>query len=126
MTEFHDLLYAARKKRALTQAGLAKITGFSPAAISHFESGTRKPSFDSLRRLSAGLHITADYLLGRTMDIEGHARPDSTFSDMFGNLTQSQREVVLDIIKILTVRNQKPGVSRETVENLIWSEKNQF
>ena len=48
-----------------------------------------------------GLHITADYLLGRTMDIEGHARPDKVFSDGFGNLTQFQREVVLDIIKIL-------------------------
>ena len=35
------------------------------SSIAHFETGTRKPSFDSLRRLANALEMTTDYLLGR-------------------------------------------------------------
>jgi len=36
-----------------------------PAAISHFETGQRSPSFDNLRKLSDALNVSVDYLLGR-------------------------------------------------------------
>jgi transcriptional regulator with XRE-family HTH domain len=34
--------------------------------VSHFESGSRKPSFDNLKRLAGALNVTTDYLLGRS------------------------------------------------------------
>lgn len=42
----------------------------SLAPISHFETGTRRPSFDNLVRLVNALDVSADYLLGRTDAME--------------------------------------------------------
>ena len=64
-TEFEDRLKKTREARGLSQAELAKKTGLQPAAISHFETGNRSPSFDNLRKLSDALEVSVDYLLGR-------------------------------------------------------------
>jgi transcriptional regulator with XRE-family HTH domain len=62
---FPERLRAARKLRAMEQVELAIKAGLPPTSISHFEGGSRKPSFDNLRRLAQALDVTADYLLGR-------------------------------------------------------------
>ena len=53
-----------RRELKLTQTELAKEANLTPAAISQFESGTRKPSFKTLSSLSDALKVTTDYLLG--------------------------------------------------------------
>ena len=52
-----------REQLRMTQAQLARVVGVTQTAISQFESGTRKPSFDTLPRLTDALGITSDYLL---------------------------------------------------------------
>ena len=57
------------------------------SSIAHFETGTRKPSFESLRRLAIALEITTDYLLGRVDSpdlaagrrsvVQGHRQADA-------------------------------------------------
>lgn len=47
-----------------TQTSIARLTGFLPEAICHFESGRRKPTVESLRRLCLALKCSADYLIG--------------------------------------------------------------
>lgn len=71
--EFQNRLRKARESRALTQADLAKKTGLQAAAISHFETGQRAPSFHNLRILSDHLNVSVDYLLGR-IDEEQHGQ----------------------------------------------------
>ena len=51
--------------RGMSQVELAKAMGLSSTSITHFERGTRKPSFDNLRKLAAALNVSTDYLLGR-------------------------------------------------------------
>lgn len=63
---FPERLREARLFRDLSQTELAKLAKLQPAAISHFETGARKPSFDNLRRLADALRVTTDYLLGRS------------------------------------------------------------
>ncbi len=104
---FPQRLVAARKKRELSQDDLAHKSGLQPAAISHFETGARKPSFDNLRRLADALNITADYLLGRTDDPEGFAEADVAFRHGFEKLSSGQREIALDFIEVLAKRNKK-------------------
>src|SRR4051812_33811147 len=67
---FPERLKAARQTRELSQDGLAKLANLQPSAISHFETGTRKPSFDNLRRLADALDVTTDYLLGRVKEMQ--------------------------------------------------------
>lgn len=104
---FPQRLQALREKRGLSQEELAKRSGLQPTAISHFETGTRKPSFDNLRRLADALETTVDYLMGRTNDpaavvTEG----DQLFRD-FANLTTEEREIARDFMATLAKRSKE-------------------
>ena len=70
---FKKRLRSAREERGLSQGDLAKKTGLQPAAISHFETGQRSPSFENLQKLSDALNVSIDYLLGR-IDEEQHGQ----------------------------------------------------
>jgi transcriptional regulator with XRE-family HTH domain len=78
-----------------------------PSSIAHFESGSRKPSFDTLRRLANALEVTTDYLLGRVDDPALAQAADPLFRDV-GKLTGKDRELAKDFLKMLAERN-KPG-----------------
>jgi transcriptional regulator with XRE-family HTH domain len=97
---FPERLLAAREKRGLSQGDLAKRSGLQASAISHFETGTRKPSFDNLRRLADALHVTTDYLLGRVTDSEALAGAD-TLHRHLDRLTTDDREIAEDFLKLL-------------------------
>ncbi len=45
-------LKAIRLKQRLSQRDLAKATGLTPASISRYETGTRKMSVDTAKKLS--------------------------------------------------------------------------
>lgn len=57
-----------RKMRGLTQAQLAAEAGIAAASVSHFETGQRAPSLESLVRLADALELSTDALLGRAFD----------------------------------------------------------
>ena len=67
---FRKRLREAREMRGYKQEQLAERAKMPATTVAHFEAGTRKPSFDSLRKLAIALEITTDYLLGRVDDPE--------------------------------------------------------
>lgn len=71
--EFQDRLKKTREARGWSQSDLAKKTGLQPAAVSHFETGQRSPSFENLGKLSDALSVSIDYLIGR-IDEEQHGQ----------------------------------------------------
>jgi len=68
--EFAQRLKKAREKRGIGQQQLAEAAFLPPSSISHFESGSRKPSFDNLRRIAAALDVSTDFLLGRVDEMD--------------------------------------------------------
>lgn len=56
----------ARLLRGWSQTVLAERSGLKPSAISHFETGQRKPSVENLCRLCDALDCFADFLLDRS------------------------------------------------------------
>jgi len=98
---FQKRLVAARKLRDLNQEALAKRAKLQPAAISHFETGSRKPSFDNLRKLASALEVTTDYLLGRSESPEGMGDVNIAFRDELNGLTSDQRDMALSFIQML-------------------------
>lgn len=100
---FPERLRAARGSRRLSQGDLASRAGLQPSAISHFETGTRKPSFDNLRRLADALEVTTDYLLGRVSDSKGLARADRLHRHL-DRLSSDDRDFVEDFLELLADR----------------------
>ena len=102
---FKERLRAARDLRELNQSELADLAGLPPSSIAHFEAGSRKPSFDTLRRLANALEVTTDYLLGRTDNPALAESGDPLYRDV-GNLTARDRELAKDFLKMLAQRSQ--------------------
>ncbi len=63
--KFPTILKNCRQDKNLNQTELAQKTSLHQTAISHFEAGSRKPSFDNLIKLANALEVTTDYLLDR-------------------------------------------------------------
>ena len=102
---FPDRLRNAREIRDLTQSELSTRSGLQPSAISHFEAGTRKPSFENLRRLATALEVTTDYLLGRVDDpISVGKTADSVWAlvEVYKNKKQ-QKVLITKFIRLLIV-----------------------
>lgn len=96
-------LRAARDYRGLNQQDLATRSGLQPSAISHFETGARKPSFDNLHLLADTLDVTIDYLLGRVDEFKALSGADQLHRH-YENLDGSDRKMADDLIAMLANR----------------------
>lgn len=68
-----------REMRGLTQAELGRRAEMGAASVSHFETGQRVPSLESLVRLADALDVSVDALLGRVAPEAPDARVDPLF-----------------------------------------------
>lgn len=104
---FPERLCTARNHLDWSQADLAERAGLQAAAISHFETGARKPSFDNLRRLSDALDVTTDYLIGRTDDPQIVWKPDDPLYRHAEQLNDADRELAREYLELLAKRSAK-------------------
>jgi transcriptional regulator with XRE-family HTH domain len=66
---------ARRQELGLTQEQLSLRAELHQRWISNVETGKRNPSYGSLRRLAAGLELSASELLARSEQIEAGESP---------------------------------------------------
>lgn len=100
---FAERLRDARERlRSLKQTELAEKAGLPVTSISHFENpeGTRKPSFDNLRRLANALDVTTDYLLGLSNDHAGMTIDNALYRDV-QNLSDQDKEFAQAMVRKL-------------------------
>ena len=98
-----------RDKLEMTQTQLAKAAELTPAAISQFESGARKPSFDTLSGLADALKVTTDYLLGKREQGYDDLLADPRVSVMFRGimeLSEKDKETMLEFYEFLRDKNE--------------------
>lgn len=98
---FPDRLRMAREHRDLSQGKLAERAGLQPSAVSHFETGGRKPSFDNLKRLADALNVTTDFLLGRTADMGGVAKTADRLHRHYAGLSSEYQDMADTFVKML-------------------------
>ena len=103
---FEERLRAARESRRLSQGALAERAGLQPSAVSHFETGTRKPSFENLRRLADALEVSTDYLLGRTAAMTGSAAGADQLHRHYSGLSADYQDVAKDFLKVLANKDR--------------------
>jgi transcriptional regulator with XRE-family HTH domain len=77
-TAISSNLHALRMMRGLTQSDLGRRAGMGAASVSHFETGQRAPSLESLVKLADALDVSVDALLGRA-PVESSMQVDPLF-----------------------------------------------
>jgi len=105
-----DRIRSQRMKLGMTQTQLAKEAKLTPAAISQFESGSRKPSFDALSKLAPALKVTTDYLLGRKQPGYEDIMADPKVGVMFRGimkLSEKDKESMLEFYEFLKSKHTK-------------------
>ena len=98
-----------REGLGYSQTGLAHTAGTTPAAVSQWENGTRKPSFDSLRKIAAPLHTTTDYLLGKERIDVAEILANPTAAQIlqgFDDLPQNDQDSMLSFYGYLKSRRE--------------------
>lgn len=107
--KFPARLKNARELRGLTQTDLGKEAGLPSTTISHFESGSRKPSFDNLRRLTKVLGVSTDYLMG-IVDTTDASAAASRIARHLGQATEDDIKMLEAVAKSLAeTRKNKDG-----------------
>ena len=69
--DFSRTLALLRQEKGISQRKAAKELGISQALLSHYEKGIREPGLAFVKKACDYYHVSADYLLGRTLDRDG-------------------------------------------------------
>jgi len=105
---FPSRLKEVRDRRGLTQAELGKEASLPATTISHFESGSRKPSFDNLRRLTKVLGVSTDYLMG-LVDSPDDMAAASRIARHLGQATEDDIKMLEAVAKSLADTRKRDG-----------------
>ncbi|MEA4941839.1 MAG: helix-turn-helix transcriptional regulator [Oscillibacter sp.] len=81
-TEFSRTLSLLRQERGVSQRTAAGDLGISQALLSHYENGIREPGLAFVVRACEYYHVSADFILGRTLSREGGALTDDDILNM--------------------------------------------
>ena len=69
--DFSRTLALLRQEKGVSQRQASRELGISQALLSHYENGVREPGLAFVRRACDYYRVSADYLLGRTLDRDG-------------------------------------------------------
>lgn len=86
-----DILKKLRSERNITQEDLAKATKLSRSAIGMYESGSRRPDYETLEVLADYYNVNMDALLGREPAI-----PTMVLSPSEKNIIMKYRQLDAD------------------------------
>lgn len=70
-SEFSRTLSLLRQERGVSQRTAAGDLGISQALLSHYENGIREPGLPFVVRACEYYHVSADFILGRTLSRDG-------------------------------------------------------
>jgi len=104
LNNFGQRLQKIRKSKGLNQTELSKKLKLPQSSISHFEGNRRSPCLSNLKKLADALHVSADYLIGRTDNPDEYQEADGLYKD-FKKLSDEQRQYAEIFMKGLSENN---------------------
>ncbi len=69
--DFSRVLSLLRQEKGISQRKAASALGISQALLSHYENGIREPGLAFVTKACDYYHVSADYLLGRSLSRDG-------------------------------------------------------
>lgn len=103
---FPHRLKAIRELRQYSQVKLGQEANMPASSIAHFEAGSRKPSFDTLRKLARALEVTTDYLLGTSDEGPGSAPSGNALFRDIERLSGEDIELTKKFVAMLKERTK--------------------
>jgi transcriptional regulator with XRE-family HTH domain len=110
--ETFEIIKSLRTESGLTQEQLAKIIGFSPAAIGPWENGKQKPAADALIALAKHFNVSADYILGLEKDDGSCALSIMPLSQTITAQQPKEERDLLSAFRLLNSGQQKYELGR--------------
>lgn len=98
MGDFQNIFKRLRISAGLTQVEMAGKLGISRSTIGMYETGARKPDFETLEKIADFFNVDTDYLLGRTNKVT--ILPETAGRNYFENKILTHKDE-RDIEKIL-------------------------
>lgn len=105
---FNTVLRELRKKKQLTQAELAKLTGLTVSAISMYENGNREPNFETLEVFADFFNVDMNFLLDKK-----RASPAAP-QEASAPLSSDRRKIA----RIPVLGRVAAGIPIEAIENI--------
>lgn len=99
---FNENLKNARERRNMTQKEVADRIGVAKSTYSLYESGQREPNVQTIKKISDVLNVSADELLGLSIE-------PLTFAAHFAgeNYTEDELDEILQFAEFVKNRNKK-------------------
>lgn len=112
LEELGERIKRLRKEHGMSQTALAEAIGATQGAVSQWEMGAMEPKSRQITRLAEALHVSADYLLGRTQipDIYRIPLPETVAaheSDGAEDVSRERMEEILREAYRLIMENKK-------------------
>lgn len=106
--DFSRVLSLLRQEKGISQRKAAAELGISQALLSHYENGIREPGLHFVAKACDYYHVSADYLLGRTLNrsgavIEAGDLPDASEAkeDLKGSiLAKLQKKLMINTVSV--------------------------
>ena len=101
--DFSRTLALLRQEKDISQRKAAKDLGISQALLSHYENGIREPGLAFVVRACDYYHVSADYLLGRTLARDGALIDSDALYDSSGEKGTLRGSIAATLQKKLLV-----------------------
>ncbi|QWF79942.1 helix-turn-helix domain-containing protein [Amycolatopsis sp. CA-230715] len=114
-SDIGEYIRQQRSNAKISLRQLSKLAGVSNPYLSQIERGVRKPSAEILQQIAKGLRISAEalYVQAGILDLPtGGPVPEAIRSDT--ELSERQKQVLLDVYESFRRENQATRSARET------------
>ncbi len=102
-----DNIRMYRKKRGLTQEGLAEMCELSTNYIGMLERAEKAPSLNTLLNIINALKVSADMLLNGTIDC-GYKIKSSLLSEQIGRLPKREQDKIYEVVELMIKQAETP------------------
>lgn len=115
---FADRLKSLRTSSDMTQEDLAKATGLKRSAIGMYESGKRKPDYETLEIIADYFNVDMNFLLGKS-NTSNSVNPYSLTKDevihvkKYRQLDENRKHVIDEQIDYLLYKQAQEAESKE-------------
>lgn len=102
-SDFSRTLSLLRQEKGVSQRKAAAELGISQALLSHYENGIREPGLAFVTRACDYFHVSADFLLGRTLSRDGSIIEAEDVYDSSGEKGSLKGSIMATLQKKLVV-----------------------